>query len=561
MACKLKPIKADPFPVSDNLSCHACGQNSRKRPTTIVILTDKQLQKRANVDTSPLPNPFVELPGKSILLCSDCRSSSHGWGVISDPRRYGAKSRSALQSWKQRTSPRQIRKTLECYICKCLKPMHKQTSAPSPNLSKRNLPLMQLFLYTRESQESFCFDLSRRSGISISDARLLLCKLPEARFCYLHHNQTRHSKKFASGLEPTKRGERHGFCIFRNNGCLQTSFVLRPLPKPRLQSLEDVESYSDFEDAVMSHSSRALTPGEVIGKQACGTCRYILTKGSSGTKPLVDTAILKCATDRCLVDCILFALDKKAETDMDSVYMRANDEVKMEALKLKEKVVTPLPDVPNACCLPIAEVQKLRTLLHSKSSQGSNNVCGKTVESRIAPVLAARRIYCYSLSRKFRCYATPQAISKTFNSFMHLSTMDEVLLRRKERGRMLTQLSQRYLRRGDEYRRGSWFLSEEICAVPEKLWASVIMDMASNKQIASWKVACTASEIPLQKLFPVCNEREHFPVAEMDNFPAFLRVPALRDVPFQELIICYAFEFLNYWNKWCTRVLVLVLDL
>ena len=359
MTCKLRPITADPFPVPGNLSCYACGHSSRKMPTTTVIVTEKSSRSERMSIHRHSKTLLLNCREKHFVmfLLSILKSRLGGSYVILEGM--GRNLALPLQSWKQRTCPSQMRKTLECYICQCLETMHTQASAPHPNLSKRNVPLMQLFLYTRESQERFCFDLSWRSRISISDAWFLPLELPKALFCYFHHIQTRHSKTFSSGIEPTKRGEKHGFCIFRNNGCLRTSLVLRPLRKPRLQSLEDVESYSDLEDAVMSHCSRALKPGKVIGKQACGTCRYILTKASNGTKPLVDNAVLKCATDSCLVDRILFALDKKAETDMDTVNMRGNVKMKMEALKLNGNVVALLPDVPNACFLPITELQKL----------------------------------------------------------------------------------------------------------------------------------------------------------------------------------------------------------
>ena len=62
----------------------------------------------------------------------------------------------------------------------------------------------------------------------------------------------------------------------------------------------------------------------------------------------------------------------------------------------------------------------------------------------------------------------------------------------KERRKLLGNVSARFLSRKDNYRRGVWSLSEEIGAVPSQLWASFILDMASNKQLASWKVVACA---------------------------------------------------------------------
>ena len=55
-------------------------------------------------------------------------------------------------------------------------------------------------------------------------------------------------------------------------------------------------------------------------------------------------------------------------------------------------------------------------------------------------------------------------------------------------------------------------------AVPSKLWASMIIEMASKKQLASPKVASVAKNIATTKLFPVCNDKALVPAGDIDNF-------------------------------------------
>ena len=124
-----REVTADPGPVQGNVPCDACAQNAKKIPTPSVTLTKNRREMRARVDTSPIPNPFTKLHGEVVRLCSDCRSSTHGWGIISDPRRYGAKSCSALQSWKARVSP-SLRAQHRCYICHCLEICNKTDLIP-----------------------------------------------------------------------------------------------------------------------------------------------------------------------------------------------------------------------------------------------------------------------------------------------------------------------------------------------------------------------------------------------------------------------------------------------
>lgn len=202
-----------------------------------------------------------------------------------------------------------------------------------------NLQLLQLLLYQKESQDKFRSNLSARSEISIADAPYLLRQLSDERFFSFHHNQTRHCKEEAFRFELNQRGMKRGVCVFTDNGCLQTSTIIRAILRHHPISLEEIELYAEYDDSVQIHSSDVLNASNVVRRRAYGTRRYVIAKGYSESKPAADSAMLRCATDRCLDNCILFALDTANGRNSESVYMRVNADIFAEAQKLKETVV------------------------------------------------------------------------------------------------------------------------------------------------------------------------------------------------------------------------------
>ena len=270
----------------------------------------------------------------------------------------------------------------------CLEICNKTDLIPFENAIKGprlNLQLLQLLLYEKEAQETFCSDLSMRSGISITKARFLSQRLFDSRFCSFNHNQTRHCKDAVDIGSSNERGLKRGFSVFRGKGCLQTSCILRPISRPHRNTLEEMESYSELVDSVRSYSGDALSAKDVFRRQACGTCRYVLRKGSTGTKPMVDNAVLTCATDLCLVDCVLLVLEMETTGEKESVYIRGNQDVMTEARNFNEVVAAPFAETPNARFLPVSEKRKLRTVLHEKSIEGSVMCVERLYSRELAP--------------------------------------------------------------------------------------------------------------------------------------------------------------------------------
>ena len=79
-----KDVSSDPWNVSKESACEACAENNRKRPTTIVILIDKDLLNRRKIDTSPLSNALNRRTERKIPLCTNCRSATIGCPVMCD---------------------------------------------------------------------------------------------------------------------------------------------------------------------------------------------------------------------------------------------------------------------------------------------------------------------------------------------------------------------------------------------------------------------------------------------------------------------------------------------
>ena len=138
------------------------------------------------------------------------------------------------------------------------------------------------------------------------------------------------------------------------------------------------------------------------------------------------------------------------------------------ANELKAKIISPLPNVTISRFLPVPEVVKLRAVLNDHAAHPSANICQKTIESRLCSVLAARNVHMYSLTRKFRCYATSDALADTVNGAISLSITNDTPLFPKERRRLVAFVSNRFIKLRENFRRGEWQLSKEIAAVPRR---------------------------------------------------------------------------------------------
>ena len=205
----------------------------------------------------------------------------------------------------------------------------------------------------------------------------------------------------------------------------------------------------------------------MVEKYACGASRYILSKGRGGTRPIFQLLMLRHSADRCLFECVLFNLDGNVR----SSGFRHSHEISCLAEALRSRVKRPFSSLPEYRFLPVSDVTSLRKELNAHSSSTSANVTMRTIESRSSPVLAARNVHLYSLSRKNRCYATAEALVlvHTVNEVISLAGGDKTALLPRERRRLLNEMSRVLASKRDDYRRGRWKLSEEISAVPRKL--------------------------------------------------------------------------------------------
>ena len=514
-----KVVTGDPFHNPQLTACFACGSHSQKRPTVYVHLTDQQMFARSAVDTSPFVNPFKDEPDRTFLMCTDCRSSSAGWTVICDVKRYGKRARAALQSWKRRVEKDVKTQSHFCHICRILELAGKVDQIPKTDEPKQiisvNLRLYEVLLRDVEYRELFCQDLSRRSEIEVQEARDILKAVAKTKFCSLHHNQSRHAANAAARVDPGTRGAIAGFCVFKDHGCFENSKSLRPLAMYKKETLEDTEAYLDAMDAVNTVSCGRLSLEDVTGKQVCANCRYVISKGITGVRPNFLINELKDSADRCLVDFVLFALDANNYT---AEYCRVNEVSFRLANELKANIISSLPNVTTSRFLPVPEVVKLRAVLNDHAAHPSANICQKTIESRLCSVLAARNVHMYSLTRKFRCYATSDALADTVNGAISLSITNDTPLFPKERRRLVAFVSNRFIKLRENFRRGEWQLSKEIAAVPRRLWSSLILDMASNRQFASWKIRASSKGLHVDDMFPISNDASQLPREDIDNY-------------------------------------------
>ncbi|PXF40070.1 hypothetical protein BWQ96_10221 [Gracilariopsis chorda] len=114
-------------------------------------------------------------------------------------------------------------------------------------------------------------------------------------------------------------------------------------------------------------------------------------------------------------------------------------------------------------------------------------------------------VYLYTLSGKYLCYAISTALSENVQSVISLSLGEGLPLKSKQRKNMLAEVEKTFAAKMNDYRNGTWNLSDEIGAIPARLWASYILDRASNWQLTTWKAAAVAQESKIMDHFTVNN--------------------------------------------------------
>lgn len=138
------------------------------------------------------------------------------------------------------------------------------------------------------------------------------------------------------------------------------------------------------------------------------------------------------SADRCLVECVLFALDRNAGNSG----FRYSDKISRLAEVLSSRVKQPFPSLPECRFLSISDVTSLRNELNVHSSSPTADFTIRTTELRNFPNLAVRNVLLYSLSRKNRCYATAEALAHIVNEVISLADGDETALLPGERRRL-----------------------------------------------------------------------------------------------------------------------------
>lgn len=195
----------------------------------------------------------------------------------------------------------------------------------------------------------FIKELALRSNIAKEDSRTLFKSIPTTKLCRVHDNHTRHSMDYAQSQDVNRIGERQGLCVFTNNGCTKTCSILRPLSMFGTSSIEDTEMYCEYVDVIESLSGGMLSIDDVSGRQACPTCRYVLSKGASGVRPNFPVYSLEYSSDRCLVDCVLYSLDAEVT---DTVFKYYSENLSKAANDLRGKVICPFLTIVVQCtCL------------------------------------------------------------------------------------------------------------------------------------------------------------------------------------------------------------------
>lgn len=76
----------------------------------------------------------------------------------------------------------------------------------------------------------------------------------------------------ASQHEPFLNGNKNRYSIFRGKNCVRSFCVLRPFLNYGKDTLEDTETFYEFNEAVKVHSGGSLSIDDAHGIHASGDC-------------------------------------------------------------------------------------------------------------------------------------------------------------------------------------------------------------------------------------------------------------------------------------------------
>ena len=143
----------------------------------------------------------------------------------------------------------------------------------------------------------------------------------ESYFCYLHPNRSNYALAVARRWD--KDIFRDEFCVFDGCGWPGKDKRFRRLPGYEKSYLNELEKFSNFDDALAPHTNGELDDDTVSRRYASPWCLYIVTNGKSGSGPDISIQSVEEAADRWLIRSILFALDHPSDSDVkEALYER-----------------------------------------------------------------------------------------------------------------------------------------------------------------------------------------------------------------------------------------------
>ncbi|PXF44647.1 hypothetical protein BWQ96_05589 [Gracilariopsis chorda] len=401
--------------------------------------------------------------------------------------------------------------------------MPDENSVRSPT---KDWTIYNVLLMPQEAIELFVSDYHNRSSCEPEIVREMLKDPSTVHLCYIHLNHSRYAQKMASSSLSTGLHGIASICVFHDHGCSRreksSNSRFWRVPHIDVCSANTLEEFSQLEETVSSHSDGSLHAREVMGKLCCRSCLYLVMEGKNLDRPAISISTLTSVVDRCLVRCILFALDPPKESAAQIPFKcELPNTISAIAQELRDSCICPqFGSGDGLRMLPFQKAVRVRAILCDSNVNGdifAIRIDPRTIQKRLEGVLTSKGVVLKKLGYRLRCCMAVDQVEKLLS---RLSNTNVCTLPRPPIDEIhghLHAVADLFRERKLEFWKGQWSLTEIISLIPRQLWIDYVLLMASGNRLRIWKAASRATGMRLEDTFPMSNIKETLPSPSIEE--------------------------------------------
>jgi hypothetical protein len=254
-----------------------------------------------------------------------------------------------------------------------------------------------------------------------------------------------------------------------------------------------------------------------------------MTRGESGVRPASPVMTLVCQAESAAAFAVLRALctldDAAPELPGNGAgpYSAAIGVISAASLE------SPGPEIAAAGTrlrsVPFPSVViAYKAAVQAMGVPSANPVHWQTLERHLRPVLSANDVHLFRVSARRWSYVSREALNvataalvMSSRSVPSRSLAIPLGLNLADRRRHIAAASKTFAEAKAKHESGDWDLSDAIAAVPGPLWTDNVLQCASQRRLAAWRLMCATDDSLLTDIFPVSNSPQALTAAGLQQ--------------------------------------------